>query len=100
MGMMTIHIVNVIISVYAKKDQNISQCEWYLIEYMLDTLIGTTFNFLLMKLLDFIWTKCGCTRLISGNYFDKKTSQVSCLFWILQCLVKFNQLNATFSPIF
>lgn len=87
-GITIMHFFNIILAlIIAKPSSKLDQCAWYWIQYNIDVFFGTVLNWAVMKFLDWMFNKCKCTRMVTGNYFDKKSNRISFCIWFAQTLV-------------
>lgn len=70
-GQMFAHACNILIAlILAKHKDDTDPCEWYLINYMLDTVIGVLICYMFIKLLNKISYRYNKPFLRSGNYLS------------------------------
>lgn len=96
----TAHSLNLALAFWLEAKQtdgNIDSCIWYFVTIVFDTTIGVFISIFFLLTFEKLFTRCGCERLKSGNYFrivrndDPLTSlyqpqkfQIDCLAWTLQ----------------
>lgn len=66
-----IHFVNVYLSKYLgshSKTTGTDECALYFVTFLIDLFPGLVIIFILSKIYDSTFERCGCKKLVSGNY--------------------------------
>lgn len=81
-GQLFAHSLNIGIAYILSNSENQDECKWYLINYLLDTVIGVMICYLFVKLQGYLANKCSCPRIRSGNYMVYDLTCAQCLLQI------------------
>ena len=75
-GQGILHGLNIYIAIFISTQTEKSEsdeCSWYFTIFLIDLIPGLLFIVFFSKLSDFIFRKCGCLLMVSGNYvFDNQ----------------------------
>ena len=91
-GQLFAHGLNILIAyilVDISKSESEDECKWYLINYLLDTLVGVAMCYGFIRLQCYIADKCLCPKFRSGNYLSIESNSINklqCVFQITSWL--------------
>lgn len=69
MGQLLLHFLNIFLAIFITKGHStVDQCTMYFTVFILDLFPGLPITIALSLLSDFMFRKCGCRNLVSGNY--------------------------------
>lgn len=90
-GQGILHILNVYLAIFitTQSSQKTSdECSWYFTIFLIDLIPGLLFIVLFSKLSDFMFRRCKCTNMVSGNYVYDNNGELGikkCIY-VLQVL--------------
>lgn len=69
MGQLLLHFINIFLAIFITSGHSsVDQCTMYFSVFILDLIPGLIFTIGISLLSDYMFKKCGCRNLVSGNY--------------------------------
>ena len=69
MGQLLLHFINIFLAIFITSGHStVDQCTMYFSVFILDLIPGLFFTIGISLLSDYIFKRCGCRNLVSGNY--------------------------------
>lgn len=84
-GQGILHGLNIFLAIFITSNgegEQSDECSWYFTIFLLDLIPGLFLIILLALLSDYIFRKCGCNSMISGNYVYDNNGELG----ILKCI--------------
>ena len=66
--------MNLFLAVMISKQNDDDACVWYLLNILLDTIVGMFFSWILIRIIEVIARKNKIETLVSGNYYSRSTT--------------------------
>jgi hypothetical protein len=76
--------MNLLLAVTLSKQNDDDACVWYLVNCLMDTSVGVTFNWILVRVIEVFARKNRIEELVSGCYYSQSTTE-------------FNDMNINYS---
>jgi len=82
-----IFVALIIVNLRSIDSQDDDECEWYLLNYLMDTIFGVIICYCLLRLQNWISRKYEIPSLISGIYHNIKTYFIQLALWLVIILI-------------